>query len=581
MPEITVNDFLGGRDTRNHQLLIDANKCASGSYNVWAPNGSLTKSPGVVQLSALNATASPVVSFYYDSVVISTLDTYYRANHRDAPSTNLGGLALFAALGTGGILTSLGYTTGTVSISGASLISATGSGTTWASHVSAGDNFSVSSTGEFIWVKIASVEDNTHLTLSNPVTAAVASGTTYIAAQTLDRTEVTWASLNGFIWSCSLDNVLQQFNGSGVLRVISSPKAAILQVHKNYLFAARTNTAESRLYWSAIKDPTSWPTNNFIDIDKNVGKISGLFSYGNELIIFKNFGIYKLIGEIFDSSNPSYSVVPIITPKSFFFNGNNSIAIYKGQLIFLALDGIYVYRHGTNSIEKISLFWERTSIPNILEDVSSFTGVDQRIYAVSFQNNYIIRGIRGPSLYSGSYQNSAGILDNRGAWWAVEVDDSAYADRIFGRTPMMIQPDKNGVTRILILFNEAQSKILEWDFNDPRGTNSLAVKTLAINSRWVSKEFNIDFGWFDKLIIYLEKQTAGNLTVEHSIDQGSFISNTVSMTTGKGNLIRTVLDINQKGSTIQVRFSNNVVNQNFNIFGFKIKYEKQEESYRR
>ena len=68
------------------------------------------------------------------------------------------------------------YSTGTASVTNNSP-TATGSGTLWASNVSAGDSFTIASTG--VVYGVAAVNSNTSLTLSVPYAGTTASGVVY------------------------------------------------------------------------------------------------------------------------------------------------------------------------------------------------------------------------------------------------------------------------------------------------------------------------------------------------------------------------------------------------------------------
>jgi hypothetical protein len=123
---------------------------------------------------------------------------------------------------------------------------------------------------------------------------------------------------------------------------------------------------------------------------------------------------------------------------------------------------------------------------------------------------------------------------------------------------------------------------VRWDFgaaytNATSSANYVEASgsaTTSIQAHWRSKEFNIEFGHFKQLVVYMQKQPAGSLDVGWSIDQGSFATATADMTVGRGNLIRRTFDLNQKGSTIQLYFANTASGQTFGIYGAKVYYEQ-------
>ena len=573
MPVINISDFSGGRNTYDEQLMLADNQCATGSVNVWAPRKALTKVAGTVLFASFTATASSRAEWFaYEPGIASAYTMYYRIHPAAGGGVNTGNHYPWASLAATDSLTPLGYTTGTVSVSGASLISATGSGTTWSTHVSAGDRFRVDASASS-WYKVSSVEDNTHLTLASALPSAAATGSAYMVQPAIGVVEVAHAALGGNLLMSVISDAVQIFDGTGMLRQ-TTQRVAFLQIFKNYMFGARTSTAESRLYWSAIKDPTSWPAANFIDIDKDRGKITGLRAFGNELIVFKNRGMFKVVGEVFDASNPTYAVYQITTPENFSFNNNKAVAEYKGDLLFLAERYVYAYRHGTNSIERISKLWDG-DITRTPSDPNSVVGGSQRVSAIAFDGKWIIKTIDGNS-------TDCGFLDENGAWWLVRNEGSTAGE--FEVSMMAVFQPENAAAQLILGENDA-GRLFEWKLAPTGKTYEDQFIDSAINSgtktaitaTWLSKEFNVGYAHFRKAVIYLLKQAAGTLSFDWSIDQGSFVTNSVDMTVGRGQLIRRSLDISQNGSTIQLRIKNSTVDQTFKVFGIQVFYDSIEE----
>lgn len=594
MKVITIDDFSGGKNLWDSQVLIPQNECASGTVNAWAPQRALTKMPGATELLTLSATSSAGLTWIYaDDSITTAFSLYLRVTSATSTAN------AYPWAGETNSLTPLGYVTGTCSISGASLISATGSGTTWSTHVSANDLFRVDSSASK-WYKVVSVEDSTHLTLDGALPVSVATGSAYtilpglgpgkaVASGQTGGQMVANASLNGSIMTSNLDSIMQQYDSTGMTRISAAPKAAYLQTFKNYLFAARTFTAESRLYWSDIKAPTAWTSTNFIDIEKDKGKISGIFAFGNELIIFKTRAMFKLVGEIFDSANPTYSVSAIAVPSGFQFNSPYTCAVHKDRLLFYSRRALYAYQHGTSRIERISKkFTNDLSNQYTADDLlGAFESI---ISAVSINGYYVIAGMSDSST-----DCTLGILDENGAWWAARA--GAGENRgLFGGSaeafPMcVIKPATLAKPRLLLMSGLAtnfgvnaglQGRVYVYDIMGPTYEANYKKmsdgSSIAIKTTWLSKEFNISYGTFKHIVMYLKKQSAGNIALAWSIDQGSFVSNTVSMTTGRGNVIRKVLDINQRGSTIQIRLVQDTVGQTFEIYGIEIFYEPDHEN---
>jgi len=596
LKSIVVEDFSGGRTNFLDQSIIPNNMCTSASMNVWNPERGLTKAPGFSTVNSVTASGSASVNMLWqDDGVTPTYNIFYRGS-LSATGGIPGYEYLYASNGLTDSLTPIGYSAGTMSMSGSKLISATGNGTSWLTNVTANDMVFINSLtgGRYL---VSSVEDNTHLTLISSAGSAVPTGTAYTITPGILFQEIAQASLNGNFCNVATGHLLQSYSSTGFNRISSAPSSAYLASFKNYMFAARTNTAESRLYWSAVKNPTSWPANNFSDVfPQSNGKITGMVAFGNELIIFKSRGMYKVLGDVFDPANPTYQIVQIMTPSDFIFNSNYSSAIYgdytystnalgsiqKGALVFYANGRVYRYLQGTSYISDIS--------PNILRDLppvggsgsDSMASVAQRIFGIVNNGYYILYGFPSdPNNASTGDTYQALLLDRQGAWWYLSNRNALTSNNGFGTTRGAVISTDTTKRPQLIILSTPFTRFYTCDFIGPSfGTNyqtddgSGNGSSVAINAQWVSKEFNIDFGTFKWVVVYLKKQSAGNLTVQWSIDQGSQVTNNVDMTTGRGQIIRAVLPVNQTGSTIQITLSNNTFNQTFKVYAVKIYYEE-------
>lgn len=81
------------------------------------------------------------------------------------------------------------------------------------------------------------------------------------------------------------------YNGNAANLGGSPPKGDIVYSLNNFLFISRDLSSSanlSRVYWSAVGDPETWPASSFLDFRVNDGDtITALSSIGNQLIIFK------------------------------------------------------------------------------------------------------------------------------------------------------------------------------------------------------------------------------------------------------------------------------------------------------
>jgi hypothetical protein len=120
------------------------------------------------------------------------------------------------------------------------------------------------------------------------------------------------------------------------------PQAEFVAGHASYLFCAVTNEADgnhfSRVRWSHPNKPDSWRADDFLDIDSGGGKITGIISFRDHLLIFKTNSMWALYGYDEDSWQlikvsisigcPSVSAVSRSETAVFFFSASNKGGVY-------------------------------------------------------------------------------------------------------------------------------------------------------------------------------------------------------------------------------------------------------------
>ena len=120
------------------------------------------------------------------------------------------------------------------------------------------------------------------------------------------------------------------------------PQAEFCCGHASYLFCAVTDEADgnhfARVRWSHPNKPDSWRADDYLDIDSGGGKITGIMSFRDHLIIFKTNSMWALYGYDEDSwqlIKVSISVgCPAITAASrsetsvFFFSASDKGGVY-------------------------------------------------------------------------------------------------------------------------------------------------------------------------------------------------------------------------------------------------------------
>jgi hypothetical protein len=127
------------------------------------------------------------------------------------------------------------------------------------------------------------------------------------------------------------------------------PKCKFLTYYHGRVWAAGDPSAPYRLYFSEAGAPETWPSTNFIDIEKGDGlPISGIEAWGNSIIIHKNDGlsfgcIYLLyIADATGSSDTSNWYV-FKSPAAFSSVAHKSQAFFKNVMFYINRNGAYAF----------------------------------------------------------------------------------------------------------------------------------------------------------------------------------------------------------------------------------------------
>ena len=200
--------------------------------------------------------------------------------------------------------------------------------------------------------------------------AVATAGTNFYAMNDLDG---QWDDTTGAVTitagnHCDFENFLNEvyvtngtnppwkWAGTSTASIMSVPTglttAKYVKQFSNYLFIANVTvsgvTYPSRIYWSGIKDTSSWDAADWIEIAKDDGQeITGIKVLADRLVIYKRRNIYNLfftgdadIPFILPGGGKSNSAVGCIAPFS--------IQEVENGHVFLAADGLYYY-DGMNS----------------------------------------------------------------------------------------------------------------------------------------------------------------------------------------------------------------------------------------
>lgn len=574
MPKrIVIDDFRGGRNTLDAAYKIKQSQHITGSRDVWAPTGILSKRPGQSSsmLPTWDAAAGTLKSrqlFLTQLGASSTARTIIAALYQHTAE----GLAHVGLAYTenGTSASPVGYADGTVSTAGSSQ-TVTGSGTAWSTNVAVGDILVIGTNIATATIRrITAVNSDTEIVVATAVN--LSAGTAYTIVQQLNSArplsgltfDVSGAQ-NFFIVDGGSRTAFR-YTGTTTALVSAMPAFRIIKAHKNYVFGIMHN--DTAIRWCALADATSWPSNNSQTVTTVGNPTRGLAVYGDHLVIFCRSKIYRLLGDTFDPSNPTYVLEEISTPPNFLFTMSRTIVIHEGVLKFLAQDGWYAYTGG-NSIEKISqaiqpdvdALFSRGQAPEQFADSAVAAVWNKRMWcsvptSSAQVNRYMV------------------VQDENGAWWQWQNSqtDQTITDMLavrYGTTGSLLF---QGATS----FNaDGPGNLVNLD------TGSTDISS-AITGTWISKDFvfpqEIEFL---SLIVVMEKQSSGNLNCDYSLDQAAFVATAADMSTGVGTIIEKRIPIASMGKSIRVRLTNAANNVTFGIHAVMIEYEPSDsDAYR-
>ena len=354
-------------------------------------------------------------------------------------------------------------------------------------------------------------------------------------------------------------NSAVRYDGTNVTTVAAFPKEAKCAVHKNYIFTAKGST----LKWCALKDPTTWPVNNFQSIQAEDGdSIMALKPWSNGLIIFKRRSMWILIGEVFDPADAQYYVQRIDTPSNFTFQFGQTIVTHNSVLKFLTADGFYAYSGGSQ-IAKIS----DPIQPDVdgLDVNSTYDTANELELPDTAPKAFVWKNTLRCSVLVGGNRRMI-VQDENNKWWL-------WVENSFAASPMEVISANLGSGEKVFGGLSKYSLFLTLDTGYAIGTGAG-----AITGYWVSKDFNLpNESKFFYADIALKKQTAvgglGTLVFSVSIDGAAYINFNVDMMNGVGAILRKRIPLYRMGRSIKVKVQNAELGVTFEIYQISVSYQ--------
>ena len=358
-----------------------------------------------------------------------------------------------------------------------------------------------------------------------------------------------------------------QWSGSGNATALSAgaPNAAVVAYHKKMAFAAGNNTYPSTLYFTDIGDITNWTTglSGNVSVETNDGSIiRALISGFDALYIFKDTSIWRLTGDDKDNFRLQRMVSGIgckspNSPKRigndfYFTNAQGNVYLYDGAI-------------------KVNLI--STKVQGTI-DTSNFSRWDN-VVAEQFKDDYYV-----------SYSNTGSLTHNR--LLLFDSFNTAWT-KFIGLNVNAIAVADDGSGQNMLIFGDYSGFVYKY----PSGTNDAGT---AINSYFITKQFrfaelkpNKDF---KVLNVFAAQKGNYNLTVETRKDfEASGTTENINLLGdsalwgtaiygadryGGQNIIVGRIEINKEGHFFQIKFSNSILDEPFEVKGYQIFVEQSD-----
>jgi hypothetical protein len=164
------------------------------------------------------------------------------------------------------------------------------------------------------------------------------------------------------------------------------PQAEVNEPHGGYLFAANTQEDglwhPNRVRWSHPNRPDNWASTDYIDIGTGGSQITGMMSYEDHLLIFKNDSMWALYGYDLDSWQlvQKSSTIGAVSPQGI---TRNEATVF----FFSASDRGGIYAYGGERSQEISIQLRRAFFEILHPDLVWVGWIGRKLY-VTLPWNY-------------------------------------------------------------------------------------------------------------------------------------------------------------------------------------------------
>lgn len=274
-------------------------------------------------------------------------------------------------------------------------------------------------------------------------------------------------------------DALVAYNGTTISTVNSAITPQYVKIFKNRIYCA--NASSSRLYFSDAGNPSSFPTNNFIDINTNDGQfITGIEVLLDSLVVFKSDSIFVITGEPLGAGNLT-TIGNLQLRQANSDVGCTAFRTIKKigpVLFFMHKSGVYVFQNNSSQLLTQKLNYTFQNAMN-----TAFMNLCWALYSPT-QKKYIL-GYPAPG---SSVCNMALVYDFITKGWSMwdNIPGSCAVSYQFGtvaETILMGDPNKGNIYE---LFNGTA------DISGDNGTSSGSNSSTSLNDTtksWTTSQF--------------------------------------------------------------------------------------------
>lgn len=201
-----------------------------------------------------------------------------------------------------------------------------------------------------------------------------------------------FATANDTLWIVN-GEVAKKWDGTTFADMGGTPPLGkFIIFHKNRIFIAGSSANRSRLYYSDVGAPETWPALNFIDVGRGDGDaITGLATLNDRLVTTKDNSVWELAGD--SGSN-------FVLRKTTDEGGctvKQGIALIKDTLAWLGKDGVRLFDGVRSALgsEKIVTTFSGLNKRQLAQAAGVFWGPEQHYFVAvpegsSLTNNVVL-----------------------------------------------------------------------------------------------------------------------------------------------------------------------------------------------